>query len=327
MVAPDPPDMEKRADFTIRPARIDDVDALSALGRQLNESQGDPTGPFPSGGGARTRVRQPSAHPGVRRRPRAASSRAMHRTRRPINRPGRRPAIYLCDLFVAPPYRRRGIARALVAAVANRAKAEGCVYLWWASKPRSADAHAFYRTLGASQGGGVRPRSHRRDIRQARRPNIRAPLPCRRKTGDDRRRSEGDVDGEDQSAQRHARRAPRRRKEFRQRYMDRLLRSAVRGQQEPSSPPSSTAPGRPTTTTTRTRARSGRDGASASPMPSCRSNGSIRGGRIEAARARTSVAQVEVAHSHRQRLVALGPELSRAKCPRPGGSSCWRRTS
>jgi GNAT superfamily N-acetyltransferase len=142
--------MPKPAAFTIRPARLDDVEALSALGRQLNESQGDPTEHFLPAAvrehvfGSRPRIRVFVAE--------MNGNLAGYASHTPSYESGwAAPGYYLCDLYVAAPYRRQGIARALVAAVANRAKAEGCVYLWWASKARNADAHAFYRTLGASK--------------------------------------------------------------------------------------------------------------------------------------------------------------------------------
>lgn len=57
--------------------------------------------------------------------------------------------LYMVDLFVAKQARRRGVARALVAAVAAAAKAEGASYLWWAVKAWNQEALEFYRSLGA----------------------------------------------------------------------------------------------------------------------------------------------------------------------------------
>ena len=57
--------------------------------------------------------------------------------------------IYLCDIYVRPSARRRGIGRALFAAVAKEARRRGRGFVWCASKTWNADAHAFYRALGA----------------------------------------------------------------------------------------------------------------------------------------------------------------------------------
>lgn len=57
--------------------------------------------------------------------------------------------VFLGDLYVRPEARRHGVGRALVAAVARAAKARDRSFVWWVSKAWNADAHAFYRTLGA----------------------------------------------------------------------------------------------------------------------------------------------------------------------------------
>ncbi|BBK41479.1 N-acetyltransferase [Allostella vacuolata] len=57
--------------------------------------------------------------------------------------------IYLMDLYVEPRARRRGVARALVTAVARAARRRGRTYLWWTSNDGNADAHAFYAGIGA----------------------------------------------------------------------------------------------------------------------------------------------------------------------------------
>lgn len=53
-----------------------------------------------------------------------------------------------CDLSVRPAARRRGVARALVAAVARDARQRGRSFVWWASNTRNVSAHAFYRRPG-----------------------------------------------------------------------------------------------------------------------------------------------------------------------------------
>jgi len=60
-----------------------------------------------------------------------------------------RPGIYLEDLFVRPRFRRRGIGRALLATLAERAVALGCGRLEWAVLDWNAPSIEFYRRLGA----------------------------------------------------------------------------------------------------------------------------------------------------------------------------------
>ena len=57
--------------------------------------------------------------------------------------------IYLEDLFVRPALRGKGIGRALLAALARRAVAEGCARLDWAVLDWNAPSIAFYEKLGA----------------------------------------------------------------------------------------------------------------------------------------------------------------------------------
>ena len=57
--------------------------------------------------------------------------------------------LYVSDLFVAANARRRGLARALMAELARRARAEGGSFLWWITKPANTAAVGFYASLGA----------------------------------------------------------------------------------------------------------------------------------------------------------------------------------
>ena len=57
--------------------------------------------------------------------------------------------LYLYDLFVRGSARGHGVGRALMAAVAAVAKAEGRTFLWWCSKEWNREAQAFYAGLGA----------------------------------------------------------------------------------------------------------------------------------------------------------------------------------
>lgn len=58
--------------------------------------------------------------------------------------------IYLIDIYVEPDWRRAGVGKALMAAVAARAKERGASHVWWASMPFNYQARRFYARLGAS---------------------------------------------------------------------------------------------------------------------------------------------------------------------------------
>ena len=57
--------------------------------------------------------------------------------------------IYLEDLFVRPAFRRRGLARALLATLAGECVAKGYTRLSWAVLNWNADAIALYDAIGA----------------------------------------------------------------------------------------------------------------------------------------------------------------------------------
>ena len=61
---------------------------------------------------------------------------------------GRR-GLYLEDLFVHPPFRRRGYGRAMLGALARIARERGCGRFEWAVLDWNAPAIEFYRSLGA----------------------------------------------------------------------------------------------------------------------------------------------------------------------------------
>ena len=68
-----------------------------------------------------------------------------------------RHGIYLEDLFVDPRARRRGVARALFAALAREAARRGCARIDWAVLDWNKPAMDFYRTLGAARSSGWQP--------------------------------------------------------------------------------------------------------------------------------------------------------------------------
>lgn len=60
-----------------------------------------------------------------------------------------RPGLYVEDVFVEPAHRGLGIGRALFAAMAARAVAQGCARMEWSVLDWNEDARRFYRGLGA----------------------------------------------------------------------------------------------------------------------------------------------------------------------------------
>lgn len=57
--------------------------------------------------------------------------------------------LYVGYLCVHPAHRRRGLGRALLAAMAAEAKRRGGWFLWWTALPGNAEAHGFHRAAGA----------------------------------------------------------------------------------------------------------------------------------------------------------------------------------
>jgi GNAT superfamily N-acetyltransferase len=58
--------------------------------------------------------------------------------------------VYMVDLFVESGWRRSGVGRKLMAAVAARARQRGASHIWWSSMPRNFPARRFYLSLGAT---------------------------------------------------------------------------------------------------------------------------------------------------------------------------------
>ena len=59
--------------------------------------------------------------------------------------------MYLQDLFVVAEARRRGVGRALMAAVARACRADGGCYLFWNTLESNRAARAFYRRVGGRE--------------------------------------------------------------------------------------------------------------------------------------------------------------------------------
>jgi len=134
---------------TIRDATVDDLDEILALVHELAEYEREPGAVvferdefarhlFGPDAVARALVYESDEDDGA-----VAGMALYYRTFSTwLGRDG----IWLEDLFVRPLYRRRGHGRALLDAL--RARTEGRVE--WAVLDWNADAHAFYRSLGAA---------------------------------------------------------------------------------------------------------------------------------------------------------------------------------
>lgn len=59
------------------------------------------------------------------------------------------PGLVLMDLYAEPPVRRRGVGRALMAAVAEAARRRRGTWVAWQVHPDNVEGLAFYRAIGA----------------------------------------------------------------------------------------------------------------------------------------------------------------------------------
>lgn len=133
--------------ITIRSARPDDAEALTRLADTLNRSVG-----FEAEGFTADVARADGfgPHPAFRTIV-AAGDRglvgyALYTVAYETGWGAR--GAFLADLYVAPPARRRGIARRLMAAVARETAGNGACYMWWLAGEENAAALALYRGLG-----------------------------------------------------------------------------------------------------------------------------------------------------------------------------------
>jgi len=78
-----------------------------------------------------------------------------------------RSGLYLEDLYVAVPFRRQGVARALMTALANIAVEAGCLHLQWMVLRANTAATRFYESIGAEHVSEWMPmRIEREDLRR-----------------------------------------------------------------------------------------------------------------------------------------------------------------
>jgi GNAT superfamily N-acetyltransferase len=135
------------AGLRVRRAELHDVETLAQLGRALNAQQGDPTTNLTA---------EAIRRDGFAEAPRFEAWIA-ELDDRPVGYALVVPAAYetayakagvfLQDIFVAPESRRRGVGRALLAAVAADTRQRGLEFVWWTSRVWNTGAHAFFRTL------------------------------------------------------------------------------------------------------------------------------------------------------------------------------------
>jgi GNAT superfamily N-acetyltransferase len=131
----------------VRRAEAGDAEVLAALGRALNIQQGDPSANFTAeavhrdGFGPAPRFEAWLAEMDGQAVAYALVVPAAYETGYA------KAGAYVQDVFVAPEARRRGVGRALMAAVAADARRRGLEFIWWASRSWNTEAHAFFRTL------------------------------------------------------------------------------------------------------------------------------------------------------------------------------------
>ena len=138
---------------TIRPASIAEAEEVARLFNAINSLDGTP----PLVTMTAAHVVQHLLGPGpwsVLRVAEAEGTLAGFVTASPVYDSERAAGGYIIvDLYVRPDFRRRGIGRALVAAMAAHARRAGAVCLWWGVDEGDDTATAFYNALGADAEG------------------------------------------------------------------------------------------------------------------------------------------------------------------------------
>ena len=69
--------------------------------------------------------------------------------------PDKAPALFVNEVSVAKPFRRRGVAGRMVRRLIDAARDRGCESFWLATEAENAAARALYRSLGARETGGI----------------------------------------------------------------------------------------------------------------------------------------------------------------------------
>ena len=135
---------------TVRPATIVDAPTIAAFAQALSVEEGYPPPPLRA-----EHVRAegfgptPRFHVLIGELDGAASGYALYYPAYDTDHAAR--GFYLQDLYVRPDARRRGLGRALMAALARACRADGASYLFWNALEQNRAARAFYRRLGARE--------------------------------------------------------------------------------------------------------------------------------------------------------------------------------
>lgn len=131
----------------IRAARPADAAGLLALMLALNREQGDPDDRLTESRVARDILGDVAAIAMVAQT--ADGALAGYALAYPSYETGfAERGLYVADLYTGPAYRRQGVARALLSAVARAGHARGVRHLWLTARTANRAAHAFYRRLG-----------------------------------------------------------------------------------------------------------------------------------------------------------------------------------
>jgi ribosomal protein S18 acetylase RimI-like enzyme len=146
--------METRPRLTIDPAAPQDAADLARLMRGLNEHEGDPVEHATEAAMLRDVCAEGRAVDGLVARldGTAAGFLLFHPA---YEAPYAERGSFVTDLYVAPEARRRGVGRALLAAVARATAARGGRFLWLTALARNPGARAFYRSVCDVEDGGI----------------------------------------------------------------------------------------------------------------------------------------------------------------------------
>jgi len=134
----------------IRAARIEEAEEIAALFNAINSLDGG--GPIVTMTGAHVRRHLLGAQPLSTLRVAELDGRLAGFITANIVYDSARAAggCIVVDLYVRPEHRRRGVGRALMAAMAAEARRDGAACLWWGVDDGDDEATAFYVALGST---------------------------------------------------------------------------------------------------------------------------------------------------------------------------------